>query len=198
MTVNRTGDDDTAAAANPFAPPQAAVADVAEVPASGGPASQPLYYPTTALKIVVLNLATLGLYQLYWFYMNWKLHRQRTGEVVQPFLRTCFAILFCFGLFRRIDATSREFGGAGFSVGLLAAGWIIPSLTWRLPDPWWLMGMLAMLALLPVQRCINALNVAQAPAHDRNEKFTRWNWAAALVGLPFLGLSLVGLMMEGA
>lgn len=31
----------------------------------------PYYFPVSNTKLVLMSLATLGFYELYWFYKNW-------------------------------------------------------------------------------------------------------------------------------
>ena len=65
---------------------------------------------------------TLGIYELYWFYKNWKLIKQRTESNIMPFWRAFFGVIFCYSCFREVKevATSR---GISFpwSPGLLAS-----------------------------------------------------------------------------
>ena len=48
-------------------------------------------------KLIVMSLFSLGLYHLYWFYKQWKLARDRTGENLSPFSRAFFAPLVLVG-----------------------------------------------------------------------------------------------------
>lgn len=171
---------------NPYAPPQAHVADVTPTGAL------PVFFATTTLKLVLLSLATLGLYQIYWFYQNWRLHRQRTGEKVSPVWRAVFAVFFCYPLFLRIRDYEETSEDSKLLAGPLATAWIVPTLLSRLPDPYWLITFASVFALIPVQSRINQLNAQFAPGHDPNTQFSVWNWLAIVLGLPFLALALVG------
>ena len=77
--------------------------------------------------------------------------------------------------------------------GPLAIGWIAASLSWRLPDPYSLIGFLAPLLLAPVQRHVNRINALAAPDHDKNTRFSGWNWLAVVAGGIFVGLIMLGL-----
>ena len=48
-----------------------------------------------------MSIATATLYQLVWFYSNWRAV-QRSGAMVAPFVRTLFSPLFCYALFDRV------------------------------------------------------------------------------------------------
>jgi hypothetical protein len=55
-------------------------------------------------------------------------------------------------------------------------------LTWRLPEPYDWISMMSFVFLLPVQHYVNRLNTLTTPAHDRNSRFTVWNWVGVVVG----------------
>lgn len=145
--------------------------------------STPPYFPVSLLKLVVMSAFTLGTYELYWFYKNWSLVRQREGTDIMPFWRAFFAFFFCYSLFKKIQSAAQSQGlQKAIAPGLLAVGWIIVTLLWRLPDPYWLATFAAVLFLLPVQSLANELNGATSPSHDRNARFTAWNVAAVVLG----------------
>jgi len=171
---------------NPYAPPAAAVADIA------GDTQAPAYFPISPVKLLVMSFGTLGFYQYYWFYKNWKAHKDRTGEDIYPFWRTVFGVIFCYPLVRRIGEAATSHGVEVKGLGWWAAAWIVPSLLWRLPDPYWLVTYLSIFALIPVQRVVNRINALVAPGHDANARLHGWNWLAVFPGLPVLGLAVWG------
>ncbi len=65
-----------------------------------------LFFPTSQLKLLMLFIATFGLYSVYWFYKNWKLQKQRHHENISPVLRAIFYIFFTHKLFYRIENQS--------------------------------------------------------------------------------------------
>ena len=50
--------------------------------------------------MILLSALTLGLYQFYWSYRNWKVRKQATGENIWPLPRAIFSIFFVHSLFR--------------------------------------------------------------------------------------------------
>ena len=82
---------------NPFAPPTAVVKDV---PARRGAATP--YLAVSLLKLAVLSICTLTLYELYWFYRQWRSVKAGEGGGISPFWRAFFAVIFCYALFRRV------------------------------------------------------------------------------------------------
>lgn len=172
---------------NPYAPPTAETTDLPKVAEAA-----PIFHPVSLTKLLVLSFGTLGIYQYYWVYKNWQHYKLRTGEQISPFPRALFAILFIYQLFKQIDQQAERYNTRRIQAGLLAIFWIAASLIWKLPDPYWLLTFLSILLLVPVQIAVNDLNAVAAPGHDVNAKFTGWNWVAALVGLPFFGLAVLG------
>lgn len=172
---------------NPYAPPSA---DVADLPTVG---AQPAFFPVSLLKLTVLSLCSLGLYELYWFYKNWQLIRARERSDVTPFLRAFFAVLFCYACFDRIKSFGRSAGVTPpVSAGACAIGWIITSLCWRLPDPYWFASFGAVLFMLPVQAYVNRVNQHVAPDHDPNSRFTTSTWLTVVFGGAFLAMAIIG------
>jgi hypothetical protein len=129
---------------------------------------QPIFFPVSTLKLVVMSTVTFGIYEIYWFYINWKFIKQRTDSDIMPFWRALFGVFFCYSFFRAVkdEAVAR---GISFpsSPGLLAAGWIILTFLWRLPDPYWFVCFLAPLILVAVQSVINRLNTVVDPMHNQ-------------------------------
>jgi len=157
---------------------------------------QPIFFPVSPLKLVVMSTVTLGIYELYWFYKNWKLIKQRTDSNIMPFWRAFFGVLFCYSCFKEIKdvATPR---GILFpsSPGLIATGWIILKLSLKLPDPYWFVCWLTPLLLVPIQNVINRLNAVVAPNHNPNSRFSGWNIAGTVIGGIVFVLIIIGSLL---
>jgi hypothetical protein len=146
-------------------------------------------------KVVVLSLCTLGLYQYYWFYRNWRMVRDQTSANIFPFWRSFFAVFFCYSLFKHIRGYNDDLPSSNMAAGPLAAVWIVLSLLWKLPDPYWLVSLMPVFVLVPVQRVINGINAVVAPNHEPNSRFSVWNWITVLFGGPFLVLAVYGTLL---
>jgi len=131
----------------------------------------------------VMATVTFGIYELYWFYKNWKLIKQRSDPTMMPFWRAFFGIIFCYGCFKEIKDTAAARGiTLRWSAGLLAITWIVLCLCWRLPDPFSLVCWLTPLVILPVQDAANRLNAIVTPNHNPNVRFSGWNIAGIVLG----------------
>jgi hypothetical protein len=171
---------------NPYAPPTAIVADI---PVEQSP--EPPFFAVSVFKLTVMSVCTLGLYQIYWFYRNWRSIRERDRSKILPPLRSIFAIFYCYPCFRRIRRESSEPYRSTLAAGPLAGGWIIVQLISQIP----VLGLVSLMSfvfLIPVQRAVNQLNAEVVPSHDRNEVLTPANWGWIIVGSIFLLLAIVG------
>lgn len=143
----------------------------------------PTYFPVSSLKLIVMSVCTFGIYEVYWYYKNWSLIKEREKLNIAPFWRAFFAYFFCYALFKSIQATAdSQKIKKSIAPGPLATGWIVITLLWKLPDPYWLITFFAVFFLLPVQMVVNEINLNANPKYDPNNKFTGWNIAGAVIG----------------
>lgn len=189
---------------NPYAPPAAAVADIAD---SG---QAPPFYVVGATKFAVLYLATLGTYALYWFYRNWRLYRDASGEDVWPVARAIFSVFFIHALFRRVQQRL-EAGGhhvdwnpealATWLVVLLVASNVMDRISSRL-ETVGVLDLLSLLLLLPLTlvflKAQAAINLACGDAAgDSNRRLGGANFIWIAIGSVLWVLILMGLLMQG-
>ena len=150
------------------------------------------FFDVSVLKLIVMSTVTFNLYQIYWFYRNWRIAKER-GEDVIPFLRAIFAVLFAYPLFKDIRERGRSASLVLLpSAGALAFLYFILQATWRLPDPLWLLGFVTVLPLAIVQRDIAKLHATLGLDPRINDSFTWKNILGIVVGGLWLLLALVG------
>lgn len=177
---------------NPYAPPRAVVADS---PAEASGVEAPLF-AVSIVKLIVMSIVTLGLYEIYWAYKHWVGIRRREQSEIMPAPRAFFGVIFAWALFRRIENIGVAEGVPDAPPGgFLAICWIVVTLCWRLPDPVWWISMAAPVFMLPMQAYANRINAQLAPAHDRNARFGWANIAWIVVGAILLALAIVGAMV---
>jgi hypothetical protein len=151
------------------------------------------YFPVSLVKLVVMHFCTVGAYQYYWFYKNWELIKERECSDITPFWRTCFAVIYCFPLFRNIEGSGKLLHlRQSISSDVLAGGWVLFSVLSMLPDPYWLVTFLSVGILVPIQRQIDRINEQVAPGHNPNNRFTGWNIVAVVLGGSVFALALIG------
>lgn len=128
-----------------------------------GLAGEGFYFPVSLLKLFVLSIATGGLYQLYWFYRNWKYVKARNSSAIMPFWRAFFAPIWFFPLYRNLKSDSRErFGKVLLPevpwVILLLLLYIFLNVMGSLGDFFVLLRLLSVLCLLPFANYILHIN----------------------------------------
>jgi hypothetical protein len=103
------------------------------------------FYVVSPIKMMVLFMATLGGYQLYWHYKNWRNHQQRsvalggTDADIWPWARMIFSIFFVHSLFREVKMLGENHQrDTDFNVGtqatMLVILMIVSTLLSRVPD----------------------------------------------------------------
>lgn len=154
-------------------------------------ASEPLFFSVSTRKLIVMSLVTFGLYESYWFYKQWKMIRNRTGEGISPFWRAVFPLFWCRSLFETIEASAVGHG-VKFRLDPMAAtvAWWGLSVCSRLPAPFWLLTFLSVAPLVLVQLTCNELNRAIAPESPANDRFSPLNVAAILLPVGLLLLPI--------
>ena len=163
------------------------------LPAKSVHGAETPYFAVSLTKLAVMSICTMGIYELYWFYRNWRLIKDREGLDIRPFWRVFFAYFYCYQCFDHIRAHALRLGlPTSMEMGPLAAAWIIITILWKLPDPYWLVTMLGFLPMLPVQSLANRINTEENPEHHRNSRFTGWNIAMVIIGGLLLILTVIG------
>lgn len=187
---------------NLYAPPASEVFDTGPVVAA------PAFYVVSPLKFCLLLFGTLGLYQLYWFYMQWARYRRQTKETVWPIARAIFPIFFVHSLSRQFDAAirardQRHDGSPGAAATVYAIAWLVSGVLDRLASreigsPYTDVLSVVLLvplglSLLSLQRAAN--RASGDPQGDSNRHFTWANYLWLVAGALIWLLLLFGLAM---
>jgi hypothetical protein len=154
-------------------------------------------------------VATVGIYQVYWFYKNWKRVQELTGEALWPVPRGIFSIFFAHSLFRRVDAKLATLGNPfRWSASTTATLYVVLAILSNFLDrlagrslgsPWTdfasiLFVPVLALVLLPAQRAINF--AAEDPGGASNSNLTLANFVWLAVGALIWLLIAAGVLME--
>lgn len=155
--------------------------------------TQPLpFYCVSIRKFSILSLLTLGAYPIFWFYKNWSQYKAYSKENLSPFWRAFFSPLFCFALANKVNLVSRESNlGRQLEPSTLAGLYFVFVLVSRLPDPYWLISMLAFLPLLAIVKQIRQLHETIRPGFDSSV-----GWGFGAITALFVGgfISLLALL----
>lgn len=165
------------------------------------------FFPTSQRKLVILFIATFGLYPFYWFYKNWALRKKNVEKKIMPLLRAIFYIFFTHSLFRRVeDAAMRKGISISWSAGSLAAIFVILTIVSGILDRtagnsatigivdyaslaivFFLLGPIYM-----VQEVVNKIN--DDPQGRLNSSFSIYNFIFIIIGVLMWMLVGVGLL----
>ena len=153
------------------------------------------FFDVSPLKLIVMATVTFGLYEIYWFYQQWQTRKER-GDDVMPLPRAIFGVLFAHALFKEIDETGRAAGAAvSIRPGAYAFLFFALQFSWRLPDPFWLLGFITVLPLVAAQQDIARIHRALGLDPTVNDRFTWKNILGIVFGCLWLLLVIVGMSM---
>ena len=152
-------------------------------------------FPVATHKFIVLSICTLGIYELYWCYQNWKRIKAASGQRLRPFWRAFFAPLWGFSLFRRIRSLAVSSGvPISWSSNTLAVFYFFLNMAWRLPGPWWLISLGTLIPMIPIQQAAQRVNERfAAPNTDwKNDKYSTANVVIIVLGGLFVVMAVIG------
>lgn len=146
-----------------------------------GAQQEAAFFHISGARLVLMSIASWGLFELYWIYRNWQYLKERDGLNIRPFWRGVFSIFFIHKLMNTIhdDPQANRVVKAAFPPSLLATVWVIMMLVGNISgkaqDPGLnLLGLIvsfpSFLIFLPVQNYINAVNRALSPGIP----YARW------------------------
>ena len=134
---------------------------------------EPYFFTTSTTKLVLMFICTFGLYGFYWFYKNWVIIKNRTGQAIMPFWRTVFLIFWCYGFFRHIKNFGEKNNIVTISpVSFLTFIYVVTTLMAYLPGPFSLLGMLQFLVLIHLNNLLLKINTSLIPNFKNNDNFS--------------------------
>jgi hypothetical protein len=175
-------------------------------------ADEAAFYVVSRRKMVILSIATMGMYGFYWFYKNWDQYRNHGSasedarESIWPIPRAIFSVFFVHSLFRKVKAAGMDSPKVAAWNDNRGAWWFVIvsvtlSITHKLETK--SIGMpltsyigdvcllLLLLAYVKAQSMINAS--CGDPDGKSNNKLTAANWVWIVIGaLLYLGAFMHG------
>lgn len=177
---------------NIYAPPKADMAD----PVAAA-TSDDMFYVVSQRKFTVLYIATLGAYEFYWFYRQWRTVRDRSRYLggsdgdIWPLPRAIFSVFFVHALFSAVAAHAAARGQAlswkhGLHATLLVIMLIASNILTKVPDNGYV-GALSILAIMAIcySECRAQGNINKScgdPEGSSNRQFTWHNYACIALG----------------
>jgi hypothetical protein len=160
------------------------------LPISPG-ASAAVYHHVSKFKFILYSIVSFGLYEIYWFYKNWKYVKQRDGVDIRPFWRGLFSPIWCYSLCKDIS----ENGGvlAPLALVLVPVFYLALVVASRLPDPYWLISLASFAPLLVLVGQINRINRDRGVVGPYYSRFGVGPILLSLLGAGLLALIFVDL-----
>ncbi len=59
-------------------------------------------------RLVFLSVITFNLYQVYWFYKNWRFFKEKEKLEISPFWRAIFSVIFIYSILKRIFGLTKK------------------------------------------------------------------------------------------
>lgn len=167
---------------------------VSQVPGNGAVAgASPYHYAVGLRKVVILQLATMGLYSVPWFYYHWRSLKELRKENLSPFWRAFFCPIFSYSMFKRFVGLGARIDSP---VGMALLVFVSAPL-WKLHTPFYLLGIFTpLIAMVLVQGKLNAFWQEKLNDQVKVSSMSGWNWGAVLAGLALWGLIGFGDMGE--
>lgn len=155
------------------------------------------FYIVSKTKFSVLYITTVGIYLLYWFYVNWKNYKKETGQRMLPLARAIFAIFFTHALFKAVDTELKSKSlSYNWSPGGLATLYVLLSIASFIIDKLAQESIgspftdVVSLILIPAiilfifLKAQGAINLSQDDKHgDSNSQFTLYNYLWMIPGI---------------
>lgn len=153
-----------------------------------------LYFHIPIRRLIILNILSGGLYQLYWFYRQWRFWSEKHKQGHQSFDREAARIFFVLSILNKIE-TDRELNAvcrADFNGNRLFWMWVVFGLAGYafytltgisnvLHEVFFMLTLVIdVIFLLPVQRYINRVNEKLGNPYAR---FGFWEYLAIALGL---------------
>jgi ABC-type uncharacterized transport system permease subunit len=141
----------------------------------------------------VLSLVTFGIYPCFWSYYQWKHIKQRDQLDIIPAVRALFLPLWLYSLAKNIQESAVQHNlPKRYSSGVIAIVYFVLSFLHKLPDPYWLVSLLAFSVMIPVVRTNNLVLEKEIPSIEKNPKVGIVKWILIGLGFAFFLLALMG------
>lgn len=153
------------------------------------------FFPTSPAKLAVMSLCTFGIYEIFWFYKNWKFLKEKHNFKIRPFWRAWFSVFFCHSFFKIVKEYSEQHQmTVNYKPGQLTTAYVLLIIACKTPDPIWIVSMLTFIPLLSVQKVINDLKNKITPNSKINSKFSGWNIFGIILGIIYWAVIILGMI----
>lgn len=168
------------------------------------------YYVVGKKKAWALFIATVGMYQIYWFYKHWAENKSHEGSSIWPVPRAVFSIFFCHSLFKKIKESHESSGlvsnwVASTSASIYVGFSIVSNISDRVSDKVdpmigasvMVIGIIAMFISIHamIQAQVHVNEIAESKNTDLNQNFTWANYIWLFLGVIFWAFLILGVLI---
>jgi hypothetical protein len=152
------------------------------------------FYTVRPAIFILLSLSTYGIYAMYWMYRNWHFIKHARVLKVQPFWRAFFAPVCCLSMASHVKRMAfLRSCDVALNAPAVGLGYLALNMVWRLPDPYWLIGLSSFVPLLFLLAAMHRIN-----EHMGRDTYvvSRFNWkhiAVIVLGAVVFVLALVAM-----
>ncbi len=143
-------------------------------------------------KLAILSVTSLGFYDFYWFYKQWKALQHIKKSNISPIGRAVFSKVFAYLLFKEYFKLAKQETHQTYPwPSALAFAYIIPGLLSQYGRIFWIFTFASAIPLIPAQKAINDYAKAKNPALHVSDTFSWYEKGIILTGSILILLALV-------
>lgn len=180
---------------DPYAPPQSSLSESRLEESSRKSREEQQYFAVTPTKFVIMGIFSFGLYEIYWFYKNWYLIRKRNKNSIYPFWRAVFARIWTYFFVENLNQSAEQNGIDKSDSAGVAIIYFVLAATWRLPEPFFILGVTSFVPLIPINNLCGKLQQKVTPSLPINGGLSMGNWVVIVAGTLLWILVLAGLFL---
>jgi len=163
------------------------------------------FYVVSLNKFLILFVATIGMYQLYWFYNNWSLYKLSSGEKIWPIPRAIFCIFFTHSLFEKFDEKNKQlnnaFNWSSYTLATLFVSFSVVSYVLDRPSDSPYTDLISFFSLPVLGWClyqaqICANTVCGDPDGKKNHQLTWANYIWVVLGVLMWGANIIQFLRD--
>lgn len=159
-------------------------------------ADQPIFFPVSKRKFILMSVTTFGLYGIFWAFKSWLYVQTTTGKKMSPGWRAWFSIFYLQNLLDEILGIGKEINlsvaAKPYSSIKIYVLWLVLTICGRLPGAFCIFGLFNFVPLLPAVGYVNELNKAAGKENLINTKFSFGNIVWLVIGSCLVVLSIIG------
>ncbi len=155
------------------------------------------YYTLTPLKLTLLSICTYSIYEIYWFYKNWSIIKEKIDGNFKAYARAIIAPLTAFSFFKNIERDAKRKNiYFPYKPILLWIPYLAFSFLYKLPDPYWMICLFSFVPLLMIQKIMIKLNILEGFDGVTKNKLGISGIVIIIIGGIILILALLGTFLN--